>query len=284
MISVYFRNPVNFCCLTLLPVAMGLTPLYREFRAQRLSSALFTSSSSQHSKIVGGDYAGLAATFNAKDGSFVPIPAHFIPADLLEWGQEPRCLEKLVSEDLTENIDSKMERTIVDVLPSTGCGVDNLESMKTFYEINLNSMESDADGKVVGLQYPDGDNSFRLEAIFGLENNHRMRTGEKASGGTWADGGGLDGRTVSQLLGPELTKVKTFVDDGPLDDSFEDEGIHYLSLPGNVTVSHGFQSDNIWSCDISHTGDGAMRGVTLAAIVFGDGEIDFDMEAWNGER
>ena len=47
---------------------------------------------------LGGDFAGLAATFNPGDGTFIPIPEHLIPESLLEWGQEPKCLEVLVSE------------------------------------------------------------------------------------------------------------------------------------------------------------------------------------------
>lgn len=50
--------------------------------------------------VYGGDFAGLAATFNPGDGDFIPIPDYLIPDGLKEWGQEPKCLEVLVSEDI----------------------------------------------------------------------------------------------------------------------------------------------------------------------------------------
>lgn len=291
------------CCLTLLPATTALTSYHRQFRTYHPTLPLFASLSP-----FGGDFAGLSATFNPSDGSFIPIPVHLVPADLVEWGQEPKCLENLVSEDVTEN-DSKMNRNIITVLPSTGCAVDNMEALKTTYDIDLKSMETNDDGSAVGVQYFISDESFRLESIFGLDDGYRMRvivdfmksespiwspkspvnlllerrTSENSSGGTRADGGGLDGRTVSGLLGPELTRRKTFVDEEPLDDTFEDEGIQYVSLPGNVTLSYGSMSENSWTCDVSYTRDDAVRGVTLAAIAFGDGNLDFDVEVWEGE-
>jgi hypothetical protein len=305
MMSVYFRRRVNWCCLSLLPASTAFTSFHRRLHSYQPTSPLFASSSDYP---LGGDFAGLSATFNPIDGSFIPIPVHLVPEALVEWEQEPKCLEVLVSEDMKDN-ESKMERNTITVIPTTGCGVDNLETMKKKDIIDLKSMNGDENTKVVGIQYPTGDESFRLESIFGLDGGYRMRvvldliksetsilfpkspihlvlerrTSEESSGGTRADGGGLDGRTVSELLGKELTRAKTFVEEDPLEDTFEDDGIKYVSFPGNVTISYSLESEMSWTCDVSHTKDGVVRGVTSAAIKFGDGELDFDVEAWNGE-
>jgi len=74
--------------------------------------------------LVGGDYAGLSATFDAH-GKLIPIQEHWIPESLLEWGQAPWCLEVLVSED----VDATTRQTVT-ILPETGCAVDNLETIK----------------------------------------------------------------------------------------------------------------------------------------------------------
>ena len=110
----------------------------------------------------------MAATFNPGDGSFIPIPDYLIPDSLKEWGQEPKCLEVLVSEDLHEDSDdhfhyddfddddtddenrhrhhhrhhhhpSSMTRITTTILPDTGCSVDNLEFIKAIDEVDLDS-------------------------------------------------------------------------------------------------------------------------------------------------
>jgi len=95
------------------------------------------------SSIVGGDYAGLSATFSSKSGELIPVPQHLIPQSMLEWGDIPSCLEVLTSEDWigvddNDRDDGKsgdddqhqLVRTIITVLPEVGCGIDNLEVTK----------------------------------------------------------------------------------------------------------------------------------------------------------
>ncbi|CAJ1949594.1 unnamed protein product [Cylindrotheca closterium] len=276
------------------------TTFQRTFTTQRLASSP-----------LGGDFAGLDATFDPIDGSFIPIPVHLMDASLLEWGQEPKCLETLVSEDLMD--DMKMERTSIVVLPATGCGVDNLETMKKSETLDMN--EKDVNGDVIGVQYEsssgDHDNkSYRLESIFGMDEGYRMRvvldlisckeklftvkspvhlhyerrTSDESTGGTRADGGGLDGRTVSGLLGPELSKQKSFAEDTPREQSYIEDGVHHLGLPGNVTISYSSMTPNSWTCDICHELDDKIRGVTTAALQFGGGDADFMVEAWEGAQ
>ena len=41
-------------------------------------------SSTSSSEIIGGDYAGLSATFSSKTGELVPVPEHLVPESMLE--------------------------------------------------------------------------------------------------------------------------------------------------------------------------------------------------------
>jgi hypothetical protein len=285
-----------------------------------------TSSSSHYP--LGGDFAGLAATFNPADGSFIPIPPYLIPDSLLEWGQEPKCLEVLVSEEEFRDEDyeltggSSMMRTTTTILPDTGCGIDNLETIKVVDEIDLESqwtshnIEEDAVmdpgvKNVVGLQYPTGkdDNQLRVETIFGLEDEsgqYRMRvaidlvpsstefgiqtpmiltlerrTSSVSSGGTIAEGGGLDGRTVSMLLGERLRGSKTFVDDPPISENYGHDSIKHVALPGNVSIAYGWLMDDEWVLQVGHVGSNGMRRVLSRQFhIMDDGEMDFEIQSW----
>lgn len=207
----------------------------------------------------GGDYAGLSATFSATTGSLIPVPEYLVPDVLLEWGQGPSCLEVIVSEDVNEN---SLARHTVSVVPDVGCGVDNLDVMKSQQTINVN-LGNAWDDSVIALDYSLTNNNdmMQCETTFLLDNGHRMRvmidieqqqviktpitlvlerkTSNKSSAGTIADGGGLDGRTVSRLLG-DLAKGKLFCEVLPLEwnlDDCEDGRMTFLTLPGNVTIS-----------------------------------------------
>ena len=229
---------------------------------------------------LGGDYAGLSATFNPKDGSFIPIPEHLVPESLLEWGQEPKCLEVLVSEDIK---DDKLNRTTVTIYPAVGCALDNQETTKKTEEVEFTS-HFEEDGNTVGLQYSTGDKDIRLETMFGLSDKHRMRvvldlivqseseisikspmglilerqTSSKSSGGTIADGGGLDARTVCTLLGSELSKSKTFAEE---DVSQEGLSNGRINFPGNISLTTTESNDG-WTCQLSHTQNDLQRTVT----------------------
>jgi hypothetical protein len=74
------------------------------------------------------NYAGLLASFDASTGVLVPLPDYYIPSALKEWGQVPTVLETLTSssEGLVTGNHSRLQ-TIV--LPETGCGIDNLETI-----------------------------------------------------------------------------------------------------------------------------------------------------------
>jgi hypothetical protein len=240
--------------------------------------------------LLGGDFAGLSATFNPMDGKFIPLPEYLVPEALLEWGQEPKCLEVLVSESF---IQDTFERNSVTVLPTIGCGIDNLETMKKNEVVDLDKHEiffkPDKNGGVISLDHQSGEKSFRFETIFGMKDKNRMRvildlvksdtslipksplvlalerkTSDDSSGGTIADGGGLDGRTVSQLLGPELAQSKTFVEEDPTIDASSpgDDGETKLCLPGNISISYTLLGEEKWRFAVIHEQDGVKREVT----------------------
>ncbi|KAL7542595.1 hypothetical protein ACHAWF_007208 [Thalassiosira exigua] len=106
------------------------------------SAAPPPSTSAVSSALLGGDHAGLSATFSSSTGELIPVPDHLVPESMLEWGAVPSSLEVLVSEDLAsagekegggggggaEGTDEPLlERTTVTALPEVGCGIDNLE-------------------------------------------------------------------------------------------------------------------------------------------------------------
>ena len=80
---------------------------------------------------------------------------------MLEWGDVPCCLERLVSEDWivlrNDNDDDgisvatttsattivKLERTTITVMPEVGCGIDNLETIK---KVDSYAIQEEQDG------------------------------------------------------------------------------------------------------------------------------------------
>lgn len=352
---------------------------------------------------VGGDFAGLAATFNPSSGAFIPIPDYLIPDILKEWKQEPKCLEVLVSEDLQlddagSNNDANagagagagqysynsnqfekgergsiMQRTTITILPDTGCAVDNLETVAAKDEIELESQwrsgenhiiesmndyqnnannansYSDDDSNnedMVGLQYPIGNvgNELRLETIFGVDDDDdglisrirvaidvipskenfsiqtpmvitlERRTSSISSGGTIAEGGGLDSRTVSMLLGDRLRRSKTFVDEPTITTSMassynNDLNCHPFSndiymkeydtnkndneinvvvnLPANISIAYGYNDANTWTIQVGHVikrnGMKSTRRVVSRRFTTSEDEelCQFEIRSWN---
>jgi len=191
---------------------------------------------------VGGDFAGITANFDVRTGQLIPIPEHLVPKSLLEWGQAPSTLEILVSED---NDDTRYTTTI---LPETGCGVDNLETTKSVEKIGKGKMFfNDTIWSSHQCSSREQRSLRRLETYFGLsfsedqQSKYRSRLtlnllvhdnadlellnpvrvslerqiNSISSNGTVANGGGLDGQSVSRWLGPVLTsrQVQNFAEE-----------------------------------------------------------------------
>jgi hypothetical protein len=127
---------------------------------------------------VGGDFAGLSATFDAVSGRLIPIPERLVPKELLAWGVPPSALEILVSEDIPT--DSVWNRQTLTILPEVGCGIDNLTTIKTVEQAggstggSLWSSKDDADASETdcwSLCYPyavGNQQRLRVETCFGL--------------------------------------------------------------------------------------------------------------------
>jgi len=242
-----------------------------------------TTTSSTLKNFYGGDYAGHHATFSQVDGSLIPVPEHYVPDSLIEWGMIPTAFEVITSEDISKDVDDNglengkddkckiiCQRNTIKVMPEVGCGLDNLDVIRDTEEWLLqdNITESSlilsqpiiiqqVDGSIQECQcsslYNSGLN--RLEIIFTIdsyhkhahyvdingekdqnnvsgEQRHRRRirvafqlensdgaqsnkitkpidiiqerqTSSESSQGNIAQGGGLDARTVTRLIGKE---------------------------------------------------------------------------------
>ena len=236
-----------------------------------------------------------------------------------QWVIEPKCLEVLLSEDIynDENDDEYvMNRVTTTILPDTGCGIDNLETKLARDEIDLESQWKSNDENIVGLQYPLGEDTLRVETIFGLESEVGVdrirvaidlipseedftikspmmltlerRTSLVSSGGTIAEGGGLDGRTVYMLLGERLRGSSTFVDgpsmsyDNPAPHNYDrDNDIRHVDLPANISIAYGWLKDEkSWILQVSYITHGTRRVMSRQFTIANDGELDFEMRSW----
>lgn len=119
------------------------------------------------SSIVGGDYAGLSATFSPKSGQLILVPDHLVPEAMLEWGDVPPHLETLTSENQT---DGGIERTIITVLPEVGCGIDNLETTRKnqVYKSDTRCQLYSENGyQIATIDQPKSSSQWNLETVFG---------------------------------------------------------------------------------------------------------------------
>jgi len=223
--------------------------------------------------LLGGDYAGLSCTFDPLNGNIIPVPEYLVPESMVEWGQVPNFLEVIVSEDFEE--DGFVERKTVSVLPEVGCGVDNLETLSSSEKLQIVKNDDYVVATQQELQLmSNGVQRWKLETVFALggdsqsklikPDSRRLRviltatqgnllspivvvqernTGEVSSNGTIADGGGLDGRTVTQLIGSEALK-SPFCEESPGSSSANSTpSFRILSLPGNLTVRFGKENE-----------------------------------------
>jgi len=124
-------------------------------------------------KYYGGDYAGHIATFSQTTGKLIPVPDYYVPETLIEWGMIPSSFELLTSEDIAfpgdndENL-PQLNRVGIRVIPETGCGVDNLDTLVKKDSISISSLETfDSHGTASSILRSDDTNTkFVLETIF----------------------------------------------------------------------------------------------------------------------
>ena len=221
-----------------------------------------------------------------------------------------------------DEIGIQLQRGTVSVLPEVGCGVDNLESIRTVETLQLSSTSgstasASSDGISTGqffafaengdeddddcrqvlawqtnmtplreasrikietafslpsemgpcINEDDGDKSFerRIRVSFDAMPSERKisspisviserRIRDAGSDAQWGVGGGLDGRTVSKLIGKEGV-TKPFADNEPLlvgsEEGDESEGGEVtLSLPGNIVLRYGTSDNGSWYVDL----------------------------------
>lgn len=236
---------------------------------KKLPSALFAAAeppSLSSSSLYGGDYAGLSASFDATTGKVLPLPEHYVPEALLEWGTTPTSWEVIVSEE------GELKRQTLEILPAVGCGVDNLDTNKKEETLEVTSLQV-GDG-LAAFDSPVGDDGVttRAETVFGLSDNHRLRVvfdvtctdddfsiqspitinmerlaSTESSEGNMAAGGGLTGSKVSEMIGPRVLKTPHFCNQAPLE--WQPPGVKVLNLPGNVTIATSHEGPP-WMLDI----------------------------------
>jgi hypothetical protein len=254
------------------------------------------------SEVLGGDYAGFMAHFDAQDGSLIPVPNHLVPPSLLEWDAGPSCLEVLISEELVTNDKTLLSRQILQVLPEVGCGIDNLEVTRLEQRWEVRSM--DVGDKIISLDlHSDGGDC--AETCFCLPDGHRIRVvldlvytdnggfavkspisihmerknSEIPSQGALSNGGGLTGSKVSELLGSKLTQRKPFCEEKPLEWGVSPEGIKLLHLPGNVTIATSFQQSPSWMLDVVYVSPQDSAGEAEKLVVRRSYPAKHDAEA-----
>lgn len=222
-----------------------------------------------------GDFAGHSATFSSVDGSLIPVPEYLVPEAMIDWGQVPTAFEVVVSEDLIDNV---LERNIVSIMPEIGCGVDNLDTIKKVQTVSIEKYEHFTFGDDVSVAtafatmgqpriecifaVTEGESLTRTRVSINLTDDKQLkspidiarerRTSTESSRGTIADKGGLDARSVMQLIGKG---IKPFTDKSQLNltklegewkskdlkeergkEFWDGNGVKSLSLSGNVIV------------------------------------------------
>lgn len=228
----------------------------------------------------GGDFAGHSATISPTTGKVIPVPEYLVPESMVEWGQIPSSLECITSEDYVEDDSLTLERRTIIVLPEVGCGIDNLETQSKCENFKLENAEQFDFGKAeMGVLYQKGQSgqkyrrldvtinekvpfldsdcaneSFlsRIRLTINIDPSSNQiqspinlvkerKTSDQSSRGQIADGGGLDARTVTSLIG-KANVNKPFTDRKVL--SFEEvsgEGSQFFQtfmLPGHVLVEY----------------------------------------------
>lgn len=222
-----------------------------------------------------GDFAGQSATFSSVDGKLIPVPEHFVPESMIEWGQIPSCFECIVSEDILQDEKSggaSLERNTVNVMPEVGCGLDNLDTMATKETIPVSFYHFFSFDNDVKLATAFIEDKRRMECVFmmkvgnnsdeepeivrkrvsiNLHENNQMqspfeivkerKTSNESTRGTIAKGGGLHASTVASLVGKENSS-KPFGLQKTMDISLLEGTWDSLSTGEKIRLDHEFWS------------------------------------------
>lgn len=196
-------------------------------------------------KSTGQDYCGYQALYKIRTGELQqPLPTHYIPPALLEWGQEPYYVETITSEDhCNEESSPTWTRHTLTVLPETGCAIDNLQVLHHTQEFHTQEVHSP---NIRTIQRQNDPTTVFLETSFLLPAQHRLRMSlecrvvttnhngaasfdiqdssvvqvtwerqfDSSSQGQRAKAGGLDAQSLSRWKGDQIrdfTRDKTTV-------------------------------------------------------------------------
>ena len=185
--------------------------------------------------------------------------------------------------DNHNNTLSLLTRHTVQILPAVGCGVDNLDTNKQKEIQQMQCLRISESGSAISFDVPlrHGTNQdclvTRAETSFATRDGNRLRVdltveytaargfslfnpihvilerrlSNDSSQGTIADGGGLTGSKVTELLGP-LIQPPLFCDQLPLEwQSPASSGMKVLNLSGNVTIATSLEStQDPWILDV----------------------------------
>jgi hypothetical protein len=180
------------------------------------------------------NFVGLLASFDASTGVLVPLPDYYVPSAMKEWGQVPSVLEVLTSSG------GSHDRLQTIVLPETGCGIDNLETIMAKETIKpLAVQHGGLPGSLAALvtrskastveyfeatfpheiaedeksnkyrcrvSFPIGSDSKRIKMV--IERFIEEDDGSSNKMVAEITGGGLDGQSVARWLGPQLNSGK----------------------------------------------------------------------------
>mmetsp|Transcript_13457 Transcript_13457/g.26855 ORF Transcript_13457/g.26855 Transcript_13457/m.26855 type:complete len:301 (-) Transcript_13457:52-954(-) len=224
-----------------------------------------------------GDHAGHVAKFSPS-GSLLPVPDHYVPEVLLEWGQAPYHLEVLTSDTVREGV---LERKEIRVLPAVGCGVDNLDVERRGRDVDLSDVTCGESWAAADSLLPGGRKHLSTTFVGGAGTRTRVdfplrvdlsggvppspgdvevaleRSVGESTAGSRADGGGLDGRTVYQLCGKPNGWWNGSNDDGtetkweiPADAEEMESGGTTVNFPVGVSISYGSLSDGSYAVDV----------------------------------
>ena len=189
----------------------------------------------------GGDFAGLSGLVDVEKGQVKKVPDHLLPKVFIEWESWLYSLEVLTSEKMSGN---GLERIDMEILPEAGCGVDNLEVLTSKSLISTEefsgSMWEEYNTEYSSILYKDKFKNMILECSFlhldrqldhfrsrviltfdpdykflpkkPIKFIYERQTSLKSTHGEIAKGGGLDARTVTNLIGPDIRSDQLFED------------------------------------------------------------------------
>ena len=201
------------------------------------------------------------------------LPAIGCGVDNLETTKSEEIYQKEDTVSWSDSNHPSVRAMDATILSSEGAQKLRLETLFALPEAHRVRVSFDL--QIQQQQPKEGDNGKELsyEIQSPIQIQLERQTSETSTKGTRADGGGLDGRTVSTLLGDRLRQQLKFAELKPATEgswkSVDDSSATVLSplihLPGNITIASGPGEDQEWILEVSHftsstSSDNALEG------------------------